>query len=113
MTGRKYPLCGCARFGQSRFGPVKRRALDGVVWWVMYDYAKGEYVTWHKFRKRRQALVQLAIDFRHDRLPYEPDPGFGKRWIHERTAQEVAWLVDHGKLKEDKDEAEGLPRRRR
>lgn len=104
MTNRRYPQCQCARFGQSRFGPVKRTALDGVVWWVMFDYAKGEYVTWHKFRKRRQALVQLAIDFRHNRLPYEPDPGFGKRWIHERTAQEVAWLVDHRRLREDKEE---------
>ena len=90
---RRYPQCRCARFGQSRFGPVKRSALDGVVWWVMYDYAKGEYVTWHKFRKRRQALVQLAIDFRHDRLPYEPDPGFRPGWLAERGADEVVDLV--------------------
>lgn len=101
MTTEKlrYPQCRCARFGQSRFGPVKRRALDGVVWWVMYDYADGEYVTWYRFRSRRQALVQLAIDLRHNRLPYEPDPGFGKSWIHGRTTQEVVWLVDHRRLR--------------
>lgn len=104
MTNKKYPLCRCARFGQSRFEPVKHSALDGFVWWDIYDYANGEYVSWYRFRKRRQALVQLAMDFRHNRLPYEPDPGFGKDWLQERTAQEVAWLVDHRRLKEVKDE---------
>lgn len=102
---RRYPQCRCVRFGQSRFGPVQRTALDGKVWWVIFDYFKGEY-DYRRFKKRRQALVHLAMELRYRLLPYEPDPGFGKKWIHERTDQEVKWLVDHRKLKEDKDETD-------
>ena len=107
MTTKKlrYPQCRYAWFGQSRFEPVRRTALDGKVWWVIYDRAKGEYVTGYRFRYYRQALVHLAMELRYNRLPYDPDPGFGKKWIHERTDQEVRWLLDHRKLKENKDEA--------
>jgi hypothetical protein len=45
----------------------------------------------------------MAIDFRHRRIPYEPDPGFGKDWLLKRTAPEVAWLVDHRRLKDETD----------
>ena len=105
MTTEKsrYPQCRRTRFGQSRFEPVTRTALDGKVWWCIVDHFTGEY-DYSKFKTRRQALVHLAIEFRHNRLPYDPDPGFGKKWIHERTAQEVAMLVCDMKLKEDKDE---------
>lgn len=84
----------CIRFGQSRFGPSKRTALDGKTWWCLYDYRDHAYVTWYRFRRRRQALVQLAMDLRHDRLPYEPDPGFYPGWLKARTAMEVADLAD-------------------
>lgn len=90
----RYPQNRCVRFGQSRFGPVTRTALDGRTWWCMRDFKKHRYVPWYKFPRRRPALVQLAIDFRHDRLPYEPDPGFGQDWLKSRTAEEVADLVD-------------------
>ena len=102
MTTEKprYPQCRCARFGQSRFEPVRRTALDGKLWWCIVDHFTGEY-DYSKFKKRRQALVLLAIKLHNNRLPYEPDPGFGKSWIHERTTRELAWLVDHKKLKED------------
>jgi hypothetical protein len=99
----RYPQCRCVRFGQSRFEPAKRTALDGKVWWCLLDHRKKEYVPWCKFGKRRQALVQMAIDFRHRRIPYEPDPGFGKDWLLKRTAPEVAWLVDHRRLKDETD----------
>lgn len=99
---RRYPQCRCVRFGQSRFEPVRRTALDGKVWWCIIDHFTGKY-GWIRFRKRRDALVQLAVDFRHDRLPYEPDPGFGERWMHKRTDQEVAWLVDRRRLKDETD----------
>ena len=84
----------CIRFGQSRFGPSKRTAIDGKAWWCMYDYKDHAYVTWYRFRTRRQALVQLATDLRSKRLPYEPDPGFCPGWLRARTAPEVADLVD-------------------
>ena len=88
-----YPQNQCIRFGQSRFGPLKRGALDGKVWWCMYDYRKKEYVTWGRFKTRRQALVQLAIDLRLNRLPYEPDPGFYHGWLAERGDAEVMDLI--------------------
>ena len=83
----------CIRFGQSRFGPSKRTALDGKVWWCVYDYRNHTY-GWYRFKKRRQALVQMAMDLRSKRLPYEPDPGFHPRWLAERGADEVVDLVD-------------------
>lgn len=90
----QYQQNPCIRFGQSRFGPSKRTAIDGNVWWCMYDYRDNAYVTWYRFRTRRQALVQLAMDLRSKRLPYEPDPGFCPGWLKARTAPEVADLVD-------------------
>ena len=47
-----YPRNPCMRFGQSRFGPVKRTALDGKAWWCMYDYHDNAYVTWYRFKRR-------------------------------------------------------------
>ena len=101
----RYPQCRCARFGQSRFEPVQRTALDGKVWWCIVDHFTGEY-DYSRFKKRRQALVHLAIELWNRRLPYEPDPGFSKAWLTERSFKELAWLVDHRKLKEDKNETE-------
>lgn len=81
------------RFEQSRFGPSKRTAIDGGVWWCMYDYKDQKYVTWYRFKTRRQALVQLAIDLLNNRLPYEPDPGFYHGWLAERGYAGVMDLV--------------------
>jgi hypothetical protein len=58
---RRYPQCRCVRFGQSRLEPLKRTALDGKVWWVVFDHFKGEYY-WSRFPKRRQALAHPGID---------------------------------------------------
>ena len=99
----RYPQCRCVRFGQSRFEPARRTALDGRVWWCIFDHATGKYVPGYglKFYKRRQALVQIAMDLRSGRLPYDPDPGFGKEWVSRRTAPEMAYLVDHRRLKDE------------
>ena len=107
MTTEKlrYPQCRVPNFGQSRFEPVRRTALDGKLWWCIVDHFTREY-DYSRFKMYRQALVHLAIELRHNRLPYEPDPGFGEKWIHERTAQEMAYLVCGIKLKENKNEAE-------
>lgn len=101
-SDRWYPQCRCVRFGQSRFEPVKRTALDGKLWWCLFDHFKGEH-DFGKFKKRRQALVHLVIELRHRRLPYEPDPGFSKDWLLRRTAPEVAYLIDHRRLKDETD----------
>lgn len=97
---RRYPQCRCARFGQSRFGPVKRTALDGKVWWCIFDYFTGKY-GWNRFWKRRQALVHLAIELQHNRLPYEPDPGFSKEWLMGQSPKEITYLVNHRRMKDE------------
>lgn len=97
---RMYPQCRCARFGQSRFEPVKRTALDGKVWWCILDHFTGEYDL-GRFKKRRQALVHLAIELRHCRLPYDPDPGFSKEWLMGRSSKEMAYLLYHRRLKDE------------
>lgn len=89
----RYPQNRCIRFGQSRFGPVKRTALDGRVWWCMRDFRKHNYVSWYKFRFRRQAIAQLPVDLRHSRLPYEPDPGFSQDWLESRSLAQLAALM--------------------
>lgn len=99
-SDRWYPQCRCARFGQSRFEPVQRTALDGKVWWCILDHFTGEY-DYSRFKKRRQALVRLAIELRHGRLPYEPDPGFSKEWLMGRSQEEMAYLVRHRRLKDE------------
>ena len=98
---RMYPQCRCARFGQSRFEPVTRTALDGKVWWCLYDHRKNKYVEWYKMNMRRKVLVQLNIDFTHGRLPYDPDPGFSKEWLMGRSPEEMAYLVRHRRLKDE------------
>ena len=97
-SDRRYPQCRCARFGQSRFEPVKRTALDGEVWWCVVDHFTGKY-DWGKFKKRRQALALLGLELMHRQLPYEPDPGFSKEWLMERSIKEMVYLLDHRRLK--------------
>lgn len=97
---RRYPQCRCVRFGQSRFEPVRRTALDGKTWWVILDHFTGEH-DWSRFKKRRQALVHLAIEFQQGRLPYDPDPGFSKEWLMGRSPKELAYLVHHRRMKNE------------
>jgi len=97
---RRYPQCRCVRFGQSRFEPVKRTALDGKVWWCILDHSTGEYDC-NRFKKRRQALVHLGMELRHCRLPYDPDPWFSKKWLMGRSLKEMAYLVDRRRMKDE------------
>jgi hypothetical protein len=57
--------CSCALFG--RFRPIKREALDGKIWWVVYDYLhgipqklNGVGVKW-KTRKECQSAIDWAL----------------------------------------------------
>ena len=99
---RRYQQCRCVRFGQSRLEPLRRTALDGEKWWCIFDHFTGEYY-YYRFKKRRQALVRLAIELRHGRLPYDPDPGFSKEWLMERSQKEMAYLVYHRRMKDETD----------
>ena len=101
-SNRWYPQCRYSWFGQSRFEPVKRTALDGKVWWCIFDHFTREH-DYSRFKKRRQALVHLGIELRHRRLPYEPDPGFSEEWLMGRTQEEMAYLVRHRHVKAKED----------
>lgn len=48
----------------NRFEPTKRTALDGKVWWVVWDNIEHRYSTNICFGKyRRKKDCQWAIDF--------------------------------------------------
>lgn len=47
----------------NRFGPSKRTALDGKVWWVVFDYAKCNYSKFIMHGKyKTKSDCQWAID---------------------------------------------------
>ena len=49
---------------ESRFVPMKRTALDGRVWWCVWDCLRGQYSTflYHgKYKRKKDA--QFAIDY--------------------------------------------------
>lgn len=47
-----------------RFEPRKRTALDGVVWWVVWDLKENKYSTFTCFgRYPKKKDCQFAIDY--------------------------------------------------
>lgn len=45
-----------------RFVPVKRTALDGVVWWVVYDneeHCYSRFLCHGKYRTKKAALISI------------------------------------------------------
>ena len=82
----KYPCCG-----QSRFEPVKRGALDGKVWFGVYDNKEKMWRPGHKYRTRRDAVLSLLMNFRHERIPFEPDDKRkGLKWLRSLTSLDRA-----------------------
>lgn len=82
----EYPCCG-----QSRFEPVKRGALDGKVWWCVYDNKEKMWRPGHRHRTRRDAVLSLLMNFRHERMPFEPDDERkGLKWLKSLTSLEQA-----------------------
>ena len=65
-----YPCCG-----QSRFEPLKRTALDGKVWWCIFDHRMADWVRGERYKTRRAVVNALTLDFYHRRRPFEPDVG--------------------------------------
>ena len=63
-----YPCCG-----QSRFEPYKREALDGKIWWCVYDNKIHKWVDGNRYKTRKECVVGLFMDFKHERKEYEPD----------------------------------------
>ena len=59
--------------GQSRFDPVTRSALDGKVWFGVYDNKENLWITGNKYRTRMDEVLSLLMNFGNERLPFEPD----------------------------------------
>ena len=78
-----YPCCG-----QSRFGPVRRTALDGKVWWRIYDHAipVDNWIGGLKFKTRKDCVVCIWQELVHGRLPFEPDD----------DRHDIEWLKKEG-----------------
>lgn len=69
----EYPCCG-----QSRFEPHKREALDGKVWWCIYDngmYSSegGDWIEGWRCKTRKDCVFHIWQEMVHGRLPFEPD----------------------------------------
>lgn len=68
-------------FGQSRYEPVKREALDGKVWWCLWDNRNYQFLC-GRYETRRALLVHLMINLKHNHVPFEPDdPKKGMAWL--------------------------------
>ena len=81
--------------GQSRFEPRKRMAIDGVLWWCVWDNKKSEWSSGANFvpksKTRRDALLKMMIRFREGDLPFEPDEkGKDLEWLIGLTSLEQA-----------------------
>lgn len=57
------------RLGRARFVPSKRTALDGRVWWCIFDKKEQRYVPGTRARLRKQIESAIVLDMRHGRLP--------------------------------------------
>ena len=57
------------RRGMARFVPAKRTALDGRVWWCVFDKKELRYVPGMKARLRKEIESAIILDMKHGRLP--------------------------------------------
>lgn len=53
----------------ARFVPAKRTALDGRVWWCVFDKKELRYVPGMKARLRKEIESAIILDMKHGRLP--------------------------------------------
>ena len=81
-----YPCCG-----QSRFEPLRRRALDGKLWWCAYDNRMGNFVRGMRRPTRRAIVLDLFLAFRNKRLTFEADNNkLGMAWLKGLTSLDQA-----------------------
>ena len=70
----RYPQCTRPCLGQSRFEPLKRTALDGKVWWCVFDNKPPtRYIAGAKFKTRKSCVIHIWQEMVGGRLPFEPD----------------------------------------
>jgi len=85
-TPTKYRCVGCRPVaGQSRFVAMKRTALDGLVWWCIFDQKRRRYLEGYKFRLRQECERTISFEVqkwyqkRAGWIPFEPDNEGDKR----------------------------------
>lgn len=57
------------RLGKARFVPAKRTAIDGKVWWCVYDKTDNKYVPGMKKMLRREIVLSIVMAMKHGYLP--------------------------------------------
>lgn len=78
--------------GQLRFTASKREALDGKVWWSIYDNEKGDYVP-SKYKTRKDCEFGIEWKIQHKILEKTPyDDSKSKNRTRQFTV-EVIWDV--------------------
>ena len=69
---------------QLRYSAEKRTALDGKVWWCIFDHKKGEYIAGSKYRMMAECRMMIRRKVRAGELPtdksdfFEDPDGFKK-----------------------------------
>ena len=58
--------------GQLRYSAEKRTALDGKVWWCIFDHKKNEYIAGHKSVARYLMTDYIERAIRKGELEVEP-----------------------------------------
>lgn len=85
----KYERCDHPCCGQSRFEPIRRQALDGKWWWLLYDNKEGKFVRGSSRFKTRKTLVRcLFVSWKFEKtgLDYEPDDDrHDLEWLKKQT----------------------------
>ena len=82
--------------GQMRYSAEKRTALDGKVWWCIFDHKERKYIAGYKYRMRAECEGSIGRMVRGGELPtdksdYIEDTRF-KTGKH-KFAVDVYWTV--------------------
>lgn len=82
--------------GQMRYSAEKRTALDGKVWWCIFDRKDRKYIAGYKYKMRAECEGSIGRKVRQGELPtdkgdYLADPRF-KTGKH-KFAVDVLWTV--------------------
>ena len=83
--------------GQLRYSAEKRTALDGKVWWCIYDRKERKYVAGYKYRMMAECKGAIGRAIRGGELPtaesdFIEDPNGFKKGKH-KFAVDVHWDV--------------------
>ena len=83
--------------GQMRYSAEKRTALDGKVWWCIFDHKECKYIVGSKCRMMAECRMMIWLKIRAGELPTDKsdfleDPNGYKKGKH-KFAVDVHWDV--------------------